>query len=183
MTKPFEHCYWVVDDKFLAGEYPRTRDPAASQQKIDALLRAGITLVIDLTEKNEGLIPYRDLLKAHKSVSHRRFPIRDVSIPRSHAVTTKVLDAIDSEIAKGGIVYIHCWGGVGRTGLIVGWWLARHCGDGKVALLRLRELWQDCPKSLNRLSPETPQQERYIIEGRKPVDLIGANRCPVGRAV
>ena len=154
-------------NKFLAGEYPRTKDPAASQQKIDALVRAGVTLVIDLTEENEGLMPYRDLLRPHKGVSHRRFPIRDVSIPHSKEVTTAILDAIDAEISKGGILYVHCWGGVGRTGLIVGCWLARRGGDGKIALLRLRELWQQCAKSVNRQSPETNEQERYIMNWKE----------------
>jgi hypothetical protein len=48
--------------------------------------------------------------------------------------------------------------------LIVGCWLARHhCGDGKSALLRLRKLWQQCAKSVSRQSPETSEQERYIM--------------------
>ena len=132
MIKPFEHCYWVVKNKFLAGEYPRTKEPGASQKKIDALIRAGVTLFVDLTEENEGLLPYASLVGEHKGVSHRRFPIRDVSIPHSKELTTAILDAIDAEISKGGIPYVHCWGGVGRTGLIVGCWMARHrCGDGK----------------------------------------------------
>jgi hypothetical protein len=110
MSKPFDHCYWVLESKVLAGEYPRTKDPDASKKKIETLIRTGVTLFVDLTEETEGLLPYRDLLKGHKQVFHRRFPIRDVSIPRSHRATTAILDAIDAEIAKGGIVYVHCWG-------------------------------------------------------------------------
>jgi protein tyrosine/serine phosphatase len=167
MTKPIEHCYWVVQNKLLAGEYPRTKEAGPSQRRIDALVRAGVTLFIDLTEENEDLLPYASFLTAHKRVSHRRFPIRDVSIPRSQEVTIGILNAIDAETSKGGIVYVHCWGGVGRTGLIVGCWLARHCGDGNAALLRLRELWQHCPKSLDRQSPETIDQEHYIINWKE----------------
>ena len=174
MNRPFEHCYWVVENKLLAGEYPRTKDPDASKMKIEALLRTGVTLFIDLTEEAEGLLPYGEFLKPHKRVSHRRFPIcdistprSDISTPRSHEATATTLDAIDAEIAKGGIVYVHCWGGVGRTGLIVGCWLARHCSDGSTALTRLRELWQQCAKSADRQSPETKEQERYIINWRE----------------
>ena len=167
MNRLIEHCYWVVENKLLAGEYPRTKERNSSQKKIDALIRAGVTLFIDLTEETEGLLPYGDFIKSHKEVLHRRLPIRDVSTPLSQEVTIEILDAIDAEIAKGGIVYVHCWGGVGRTGLIVGCWLARHCGDGKAALVNLRKLWQHCPKSLNRQSPETPEQERYIINWKE----------------
>ncbi len=162
-NQPIKHCYWVVQSKFLAGEYPRDRDADSSRKKIDALVGAGVTAFIDLTEKTEGLLPYKEYLQAHKGVSYQRFPIRDISVPRSKKVTVSILDAIDSHISQGRTVYVHCWGGVGRTGLIVGCWLTRNCGDGKSALLRLRELWQQCPKSVSRISPETREQERYIM--------------------
>ncbi|MBM9538479.1 hypothetical protein [Desulfobulbus alkaliphilus] len=49
MHQPIEHCYWVVPGRFLAGEYPRTRNEAASVEKINALIQAGVTTFIDLT--------------------------------------------------------------------------------------------------------------------------------------
>ena len=166
-NQPIKHCYWVVQNKFLAGEYPRDLDGDSSRKKIGALIRAGVTAFIDLTEKTEGLLPYEEYLQAHQGVSYQRFPIRDISAPRSKEVTVSILDAIDSHIAHGRTVYVHCWGGVGRTGLIVGCWLTRNGGNGKSALLRLRELWQQCPKSVSRISPETSEQERYILDWKK----------------
>ncbi len=74
-----------------------------------------------------------------------------------------ILDTIDRSIADDGRVYVHCWGGVGRTGVIVGCWLARHGFPGDQALVRLRELWRQCPKSRYRQSPETREQEQYIL--------------------
>jgi len=65
------------------------------------------------------------------------------------------------------MVYVHCWGGVGRTGLVIGCWLSRHCGDGAAGLIRLRELWRHYAKSANRRSPETKEQERYIIDWKE----------------
>ena len=115
---------------------------------------------IDLTKEDEGLLPYSHLLG---SVSHQRFPIRDVSTPTSADLTTEILDAIDHDILHGEIVYLHCWGGVGRTGVIVGCWLSRHGFTGEAALGRLQELWQECPKSTHRKSPETSEQEKYIV--------------------
>jgi hypothetical protein len=49
---------------------------------------------------------------------------------------------------------------VGRTGTVVGCWLARHGFEGKAALKELHRLWMQCAKSLKRRSPE---QEEYII--------------------
>jgi protein-tyrosine phosphatase len=160
LQKPIENCYWVGPGKFIAGEYPRDKSEESSLLKINSFIHSGVTAFIDLTEENEGLLSYSHLLG---SASHQRFPILDVSTPDSTNQTTEILDAIDSHILQGGMVYLHCWGGVGRTGVIVGCWLERHGFKGEAALDRLRKLWHDCPKSANRKSPETTQQEQYIV--------------------
>jgi protein-tyrosine phosphatase len=163
--RPIKHCYWVLPDRFLAGEYPRNIDDESSQRKIAALITAGVSAFIDLTEEGE-LHPYAPLLDPYPGVFHHRFEIRDVSIPNTQQ-TTQILDAIDDYIAQEKMVYVHCWGGVGRTGVIVGCWLARHGYPGKAALHRLREeLWPACPKSAYRRSPETCEQKQYIREWR-----------------
>ena len=159
LSRPIENCYWVVPGKLLAGEYPRNQDDASSPEKIARLTDAGVSVFIDLTEQGE-LSPYKRWLT---SASHRRFPIPDVDVPGSAELTSAVLDAIDRYIDEGHTVYVHCWGGVGRTGTIIGCWLARHGHAGRAALERLRKLWQECPKSRYRPTPETPQQERYIL--------------------
>ena len=48
MNEPINNCYRVVPGKLYAGEYPRNKDEGASHEKIDALLRFGITAFIDL---------------------------------------------------------------------------------------------------------------------------------------
>lgn len=160
MNKPIENCYWVIPGKLLAGEYPRDKDEASSRAKLDALLGAGVAAFIDLTEEIDGLLPYAGLAGA---ASCQSFPIPDVSVPDSPDTTVAVLDAIDHHLESGRIVYVHCWGGVGRTGVIIGCWLARHGRTGAEALAHLRRLWQQCPKSAYRQSPETREQEQYIL--------------------
>jgi len=157
--RPIKQCYWVVPGKLLAGEYPIDKDEATSQEKINALLDIGISVFVDLTEEHEGLRSYTSLIG--KAI-HRRFAIRDVAVPDSPETTIQILDTIDRYIQQGEMVYVHCWGGVGRTGVIVGCWLARHGHGGEAALIRLRKLWTQCPKSATHESPETRDQERYI---------------------
>ena len=160
--RPIEMCYWVVPGKLLAGEYPRNVDEESSREKLAMLTDAGVSAFIDLTEADEGLEPYAYILDGP---SHERFAIRDMSIPSSKKLTTAALDTIDRHLAAGRTVYVHCWGGVGRTGTIIGCWLARHGEPGQAALDRLGELWQENPKSrLGRRSPERPEQERYVRE-------------------
>ena len=164
---PIEMCYWVIPGKLLAGEYPRTPDEQSSKEKLAALIDAGVSAFIDLTEPyepashGEPMKPYDSLLDG---LSHQQFGIRDQSIPASSELTKAALDAIDAHLAAGETVYVHCWGGVGRTGTIVGCWLARHYEPGQAALNRLQELWGKNPKSLTRCSPENAEQARYILE-------------------
>ncbi len=159
-TQPIENCYWVAPGQFLAGEYPRNFDDESSPAKLAALAEAGIAAFIDLTEEGE-LRPYSQWLNP-ETQSHQRFPIRDLSTPATVDLTTAILDTIDDHIANGRPVYLHCWGGVGRTGTIVGCWLARHGCPGAAALDRLRELWAQCPKSCSKESPERPAQRQYV---------------------
>jgi hypothetical protein len=167
--KPIENSYWVIPGRFLAGEYPRNFEENSSKEKIKALVEGGVTAFIDLTEVDEGLLPYTHLLEGYESkgVSHQRFSIGDYSIPGSKAFTRAILDTIDCNLAEGEIVYLHCMGGVGRTGTVVGCWLARHGHHGQSALNKLQELWRQNPKSADRKSPETAEQEAYIVNWDK----------------
>lgn len=163
MKRPIAHCYWVVPGKLLAGEYPRNLDEESSPGKMAALKGAGVDAFIDLTEEGE-LRPY---VQWAAPAGHMRFPIADLGVPASPERTAAALDAIDERMAAGGTVYVHCWGGVGRTGLVVGCWLARRLGSGRTALARLRELWRSNPKSQTRRSPETGEQIEYVENWRE----------------
>lgn len=162
--KPIRRCYWVIPGKLLAGEYPRNKDNESSPAKIKALTDAGITSFIDLTESGE-LRHYSHLLS--EETERRRFPIRDLDIPRSPDQTAEILDRIDANLADGKPTYVHCWGGIGRTGVIIGCWLARHGRGGQAALDELRRLWQNNPKSAWAKSPQTDDQERYVTEWKE----------------
>jgi hypothetical protein len=63
------------------------------------------------------------------------------------------------------ITYVHCWGGVGLTGLAVACWLQEHGQTPDEALTDLAKKWRSCAKS-NRLpnSPETAEQVRWVKE-------------------
>ena len=159
--RPIKYCYWVEPGHLLAGEYPRNKkDDAASRAKLTYLTDAGVTTFIDLTEDRE-LSPYAQWLDSERQ-TYYRFPIVDLGIPATPATTTAILDTIDAHIATDDVVYLHCWGGVGRTGTIVGCWLARH--GSSAALEYLAELWVKCPKSDWTRSPETEEQRQYVRE-------------------
>jgi protein-tyrosine phosphatase len=76
---------------------------------------------------------------------------------------TKILNTIQEEIAAGRPVYVHCWGGVGRTGTVIGCWLVEQGLSGAAAIDRIAELRKNTPDGSKR-SPQTDEQCRYICE-------------------
>ncbi|SMC19586.1 Dual specificity phosphatase, catalytic domain [Andreprevotia lacus DSM 23236] len=165
MKRPHDNCYWVQAGRLLAGEYPRDLDTASSAAKLRSYLDAGVDYFIDLTEEGE-LQPYDALLHdlAGANVVHKRFAIPDKSVPASAALMRAILADIAQALAAGRVVYVHCWGGVGRTGTVVACHLIEQGMSAEVALAQLAAWWQTVAKS-NRLpvSPETPAQRDWVL--------------------
>src|SRR5580704_7523238 len=165
--RPNGNSYWVIPDKFLAGEYPGDEDPVKARKKINQFLAAGIRHFIDLTEFDE-LEPYDAILseEARNSsiiATYQRFPIRDNSVPRDSEHLAEILFAIDRRIREGGTVYLHCWGGVGRTGLVVACWLQEHGRAPDDSLAELSAKWSTVEKiSRKPESPETSVQVSWV---------------------
>jgi protein-tyrosine phosphatase len=160
-TVPIPDSYWVLPDRLLAGEYPGALDSVQARAKVRALLAAGISHFIDLTEEGE-LDPYAPLCAALEGghVLHQRFPIRDLDIP-TVAQMRQTLDAIDAALAAGGAVYVHCWGGIGRTGTVVGCWLIEQGTPAQTAIDAIERLRRGIPDEWRR-SPETHAQRNFV---------------------
>ncbi len=166
---PLPNSYWVVPDRLLAGEYPAASSDDATQERLQLLLAAGIDCFIDLTEPGER-DPYQFLLPGPDSpqaMVHIRRPIRDHGLPETPAQMEEILDKLDSALAEGRSVYLHCRAGVGRTNLVVGCWLASGGLTGEAALERLNELWRASARSQSWPSvPETAAQREYVRHWR-----------------
>jgi protein-tyrosine phosphatase len=73
------------------------------------------------------------------------------------------LNFIDGELEANRGVYVHCFGGIGRTGTVVGCWLLRHGLASRdnveevLARLRLKDT-----ERASRRSPETDIQRRFM---------------------
>jgi protein tyrosine/serine phosphatase len=165
MVTPLDpDCYWVVPGTLLAGEYPSARDEATSRRKIAELLDAGIRTFIDLTEERE-LPGYAESLAAMAeargvAVTYQRLPIVDMDVP-SVSQMRSTLTAIEHGIAAAAPVYVHCWGGIGRTGTVIGCWLVEHGRTGESALAEL-DVLRGFAVTRNRPSPEMPDQLAFV---------------------
>lgn len=167
-TSFLPESYWVLFDKFLAGENPVRFNEQATHQRLDALLDAGFDTFIDLTQTDE-LPTYMTLLKDkgqanNHRIDYHRFPILDRGLP-SHTEMVAILDTLDKALSNGHKVYLHCWGGVGRTGTTVGCYLVRHGRTGQQAVDQIAEWWRDISKRrIYPRSPETDEQVQYILD-------------------
>lgn len=174
VSRPSPNSYWVKPSRFAAGEYPGDKRSVEAAAKLKKLLDAGVNHFIDLTEQGE-LAPYSQILEeeacsAGLQIGWERYPIQDVSVPRKPEQMSDILNAIDSALDAGKTVYVHCWGGVGRTGTVVGCWLARHGLTGEQALQQIAEWWQGVEKARRApYSPETPQQREYVRDWNESV--------------
>lgn len=166
--RPFPESYWVVPGRFLAAEYPRSLDDEASRRKLSAILASGLNTFIDLTTHHDPLKPYEYLFdglppEISNGAHRENFPILDMNPPDSREHVIAILDAIDGELAMGNGVYLHCWGGIGRTGTIAGCWLVRHGRSGEEALEHLNTLWRVNPKRVYwPYIPQTSEQIEFV---------------------
>lgn len=165
--RPIAESYWVIPGKLLAGEFPGRYDATLTRQRLNSFLRLGVDSYLDLTQARE-LPSYEPLLYEQAricglEVTYARFPIRDRGVP-SIKTMTAILDSLDASLEAGRVVYLHCWGGVGRTGTVVGCHLVRRGLTGEQALSQLEEWWRESPKRLTHpRAPETDQQVRFIL--------------------
>lgn len=173
---PFPRSYWVIPGKFLAGYYPGGRQKKVMKQKMQALLDCGIRCVINLMElyelDHEGML-FRDyepvlqrLADGGPPVKCYRMPILDLDVPTPDCMV-HILNRIDDALEEDKPVYIHCWGGRGRTGTAVGCWLIRHGIAKKDTVLeKIRELRQFDPK-VHLPSPEMSDQIRMVFSWKR----------------
>src|SRR6202012_5405863 len=108
--------------------------------------------------------------------TYQRFPIRDNSVPSDSDHLAEILFAIDDRIREGGPVYLHCWGGVGRTGLVVACWLQEHGRTPDDSLAELSAKWSTVEKSYREpRSPQTQPQVSWVktwTERRRSVQQL-----------
>jgi ADP-ribosyl-[dinitrogen reductase] hydrolase len=176
LQKPIENSYVIDRFPIAAGEYPFHKDPIKGAVRLEQILDAGATCFIDLTMPADGMEPYEAELQ--KQAKLRGRPLKRISrgIPDMHVPSidgmTAVLDAIDDAVRDGERVYIHCWGGVGRTGTVIGCHFVRHGMSPDDALKKVGSLFATMSPDKRRRhpegSPQTRAQREFVRSWNEP---------------
>lgn len=165
---PFESSYWVIPNQLIVGEIPIGSNEKATKAKLVSLINLNVSAVINLMEADEKdhsenlFFNYQSHLNEHGVLTHQ-FPIKDMDVP-SPVQMMRILKQIDFYVKQRKVVYVHCWGGLGRTGTVVGCYLvSKGLANAHNVLDVISKL-----KSQSGLadieSPQTTAQREFILD-------------------
>lgn len=156
----------------MAGEIPSSRLKKERIQKLKSLIHSGVQSIVNLMESEEfdfngkKLINYSFELQeiaARKKIdiTINRYEIVDLGVP-ARAFMANILTHIQTCLLNEQTLYIHCWGGIGRTGTTVGCFLVNEgiCSNGEVG--DFINFLKSKTNIAHRSSPETIEQMAFI---------------------
>jgi len=167
-----DKCSFFIDDVALFGSFP-------SQQDVFELENKGVRYFINLTF--EGEKKTKSYVTNYTYIS---FPLVDRNIPddklKYSIFITKVVNLILS-LNNGDIIYIHCKGGHGRSGVVVScilcllynWKAAyslKYTNMKHNERLNMKYFWRRIG------SPQTTKQKNFVLDFYKPLCI---NSIPI----
>lgn len=122
MTAMRSSLHWVrgIEPHRLAlSPRPPGGEPLAAE--LAAWQRQGVDVVVSLLEPPEAQaldLQHEATLCRAVGMGFHSFPIRDHGVPTSAAALSALLDLLQADLRQGRAVAIHCFAGIGRTGVV-----------------------------------------------------------------
>lgn len=160
--------YYQPDNQLFptlfAGQYPGSKNAALHAIKLYDLEMLNIDCIVSLMEVSESkrFTPYQQtLMQRNPKIEFFNYPITDMSVPTKKQLYD-IVHHIQTLLTSKKRVYIHCWGGHGRTGVVVGALLIYNGYTPQNALAKIKEERMKTPFK-EEPSPQTDEQIEFIL--------------------
>lgn len=191
MKGPVDTSNWIVKNKIMTGEYPGNKEDHLHISNLSCLLDNGIRVFVCLQEESElkNFRPYKDdviRIANEKGIDPNtiefiHFPMEDGGIAESVEILSDFIETLLTKINDDGDdggdnvdvaddkiesrkIYLHCWAGRGRTGIIAACLLGRlYKVSGLDALRRTQACYEQRIVGFGE-SPEYHPQKMQVIQ-------------------
>jgi hypothetical protein len=174
----------------MAGAYPGALDDRENEKLLKCLINKGIDTFVCLQEElddetpeeewraGRALRPYfidaRRLSK--KPLIWRHLPIVDGGAAADDVMEALVCDLID-DVKAGRVLYVHCWGGHGRAGLVATLILSVLYSLQPAEALKRVQAYHDC-----RIEPQGVKSPSTVSQRSQVKRLLQKWKTPAGEA-
>ncbi|EFA77283.1 hypothetical protein PPL_12494 [Heterostelium album PN500] len=170
MKGPNDFSNWVVKEYIMTGEYPGNTSDEQHFKILQSLVDSGLTLFVCLQLESElkHFRPYQEDLKqiaAKKNIELEflHFPIEDGGVAENLDELSDFIDLLIEKL-KSHRIYLHCWAGRGRTGIIAACLLGRlYQVSGLEACRRIQACYEQRVVGFGE-SPEYHPQKMQVIK-------------------
>eukprot|EP01064_Diplonema_japonicum_P021418 TRINITY_DN30971_c0_g1_i1.p1 TRINITY_DN30971_c0_g1~~TRINITY_DN30971_c0_g1_i1.p1 ORF type:complete len:696 (+),score=123.32 TRINITY_DN30971_c0_g1_i1:37-2124(+) len=163
---PTRTTNWVVRGRLLCGGSPDNR----RLSDLQALANTGITTVINLrADKNAGYMPALEKAAGRK-INLVTYHLSDGQVPKETKTFMELINRINAMLKAGEIIYIHCKGGHGETGMVVACVLATLYDLPHMKALNVTgTLHSQRHDTEDQCSPQTQEQRIFVLEILKTI--------------
>lgn len=168
-----DNCSYFIKDKAIFGSFP-------TQESVNELEQEGVRYFIDLTDINTET----RIVKYTTKYTYINYPIKDNYIPTHCVEYSKFiirLAKIIKNLPKTSMIYIHCKGGHGRSGVVVASLL---CFIFNLTPEQALEYTTKCHSNRRIMrdkwrkigSPQTYIQKKFIHKFFEPLKIYHSNK-------
>lgn len=133
-----------------------------------AIANRGTNRIVSLLETSEALeagLGSEQQLAEKYEMEFVHFPIRDRGLPQSHEDYLSFTKRLYNDAAGGLDIVVHCWAGIGRTGMVTAGVLL-HCGFEPLAAI------EHISKKRGVAVPDTQEQIDWVIDSHAVMQSI-----------
>lgn len=157
--------FYQISPRIWGGSYIGNGVATLVATQLPWLFAQEISVIIDLTAPSDDLPSYVPQLTQYApQITWMSFAISDGDVP-APATMLAILDALSDAQHQGRSVYIHCWRGVSRVGMVATCWLMRQGMTVDAARAHIRQL---LPPLSPHVSPDFQMQIDFVYHWQEP---------------